>query len=339
MAVWVVKGGSHGEFEEAFLSQRVIGKGGRLPNISSVTSREELRRLFESSHPDAQSSQVANHVGQYWSLLMNMEEGELVVVPLKTTHNVAVGRIAGPYEYREDLPDTLHHVRPVEWMNTEVPRDAFDQDLLYSFGAFITVGRVNREQAEQRILAALEQRTVQSSVSAPPVPAEQARTAAEEALDLEAAVRDQIRLFISANFAGHNLTRLVGGILQAQGFAITLSPPGADQGVDILAGQGALGLGSPRVVVQVKTGQAGIDEFRSLRGLVTALGADQGLLVAWRGFRGTVRIEAKQDYFKMRLWDGEDLLSALFATYDALGDDIRSELPLQRVWSLVQPTE
>ena len=119
----------------------------------------------------------------------------------------------------------------------------------------------------------------------------------------------------------------------------TLSPPGADKGVDILAGRGPLGLDSPRVVVQVKTGQASIDEFRSLRGLVTALGADQGLLVAWRGYKGTVRTEAKQDYFKMRLWDAEDLLTALFSVYDRLSASVRSELPLQHVWALVPSAE
>ncbi|MDP9342143.1 MAG: restriction endonuclease [Actinomycetota bacterium] len=338
MAVWVVKGGRHGEFEDTFLTEGLIGKGGKLPDLSSVSSREELRRMFEVAYPDAQTSQVANHVGQFWSLLKSMDQGELVVLPLKTTHNVAVGRIDGPYQYREDLVDTLHHVRPVWWINTEVPRDAFDQDLLYSFGALITIGRVNREHAEQRILAAFEQGP--QPAPAPPGGGGQGSDgSAEETPDVEAVARDQIRLFISANFAGHDLARLVGAILQAQGFAVTLSPPGADQGVDILAGHGALGLDSPRVVVQVKTGQAGIEEFRSLRGLVTALAADQGLLVAWRGFKGTVRTEAKQDYFKMRLWDAEDLLSALLSVYEKLGEDVRSELPLQRVWALVPSVE
>ena len=158
MAVCVVKGGRHGEFEETFLSQGLIGKGGQLPDLSAVNSRDELRHIFETAYPDAQAGQVSNHVGQFWSLLKNMEQGELVVLPLKTTHNVAVGRIDGPYQYREDLFETLHHVRPVQWINTDVPRDAFDQDLLYSFGAFITIGRVKREHAEERILAAFQQR-------------------------------------------------------------------------------------------------------------------------------------------------------------------------------------
>lgn len=337
MAVWVVKGGRNGEFEETFLGHGVIGKGGRLPDLSAVGSVDELRSIFEAANPEAKKSQVSNHVGQFWSLRNRMEKDELVVVPLKTTGNVAVGRIDGEYQYREDLGENLHHVRPARWIETEAPRDAFDQDLLYSFGAFITVGRVKRDLAEERILGALEQE--QKPVLAQPATAEETVAEVEEAPDVEAVAREQVRQFISANFAGHELARLVGAILEAQGFMITLSPPGADKGVDILAGHGPLGLDSPRVVVQVKTGQAGIDEFRSLRGLVTTLGADQGLLVAWRGYKGTVRAEAKSDYFIMRLWDAEDLLTALFSIYRELPEDLRSELPLQRVWALVPPSE
>lgn len=43
-----------------------------------------------------------------------------------------------------------HSVR-VKWLNTEVPRSTFDQDLLYSFGAFMTVCRMARNDAEARV--------------------------------------------------------------------------------------------------------------------------------------------------------------------------------------------
>jgi hypothetical protein len=79
MAVWIVKGGSQGEFEERFLSQGVVGKGGKLPDLSAVRSVDEIREIFEELSPDAKKSQVANHVGQFWSLLRRMEKGELVV--------------------------------------------------------------------------------------------------------------------------------------------------------------------------------------------------------------------------------------------------------------------
>jgi restriction system protein len=337
MAVWIVKGGRQGEFEEAFLSNGVVGKGGQLSDLTKVQSIEDLRRLFEDSHPQFKKSQVSNHVGQFWSLLKRMEKGELVVTPLKTTGTIAVGRVDGEYEYRSDLGPNLHHVRPVDWIQTEVPRDSFDQDLLYSFGAFITIGRVKRDRAEERILKSIGQKPKVPSISTGSE--EDVVAELEEAPDVEAVAREQIRQFISANFAGHALARLVGAILAGQGFMVTVSPPGADKGVDILAGRGSLGLDSPRVVVQVKTGQAGIDEFRSLRGLVTVMAADQGLLVAWGGFKGTVRAEAKQDYFKMRLWDAEEVLTSLFSVYEVLPEDVRSELPLQRLWSLVPSGE
>lgn len=49
MAVWIVKGGRQGEFEERFLSQGVVGKGGVLPDLSTVQSVTELRQKFEET--------------------------------------------------------------------------------------------------------------------------------------------------------------------------------------------------------------------------------------------------------------------------------------------------
>jgi restriction system protein len=218
-------------------------------------------------------------------------------MPLKTSGTVAVGRITGPYEYRVDLGPDVHHVRSVRWLRTDIPRDAFDQDLLYSFGAFLTFGQVRRDLAEERILAALEGEERPAGART-----EEEHEDVGEAPDVEEVAREQIRQAIGQRFAGRELAALVGAVLGAQGLHVAVSPPGADQGIDIRAGVGPMGLDSPRLLVQVKTGQAGIDEFRALRGLVNAHGADQGLLVAWGGFRGTVLTEARREYFLIRLW-------------------------------------
>jgi restriction system protein len=45
--------------------------------------------------------------------------------------------------------------------------------------------------------------------------------------------------------------------------------------------------------------------------------------------------EAKRDYFLIRLWDADELLGALFDVYDELPGDVKSALPLKRVWALV----
>ena len=259
-----------------------------------------------------------------------MQEGELVVLPLKTSGTIAVGRIAGPYAYRDDLGADFKHARPVSWLATEVPRDAFDQDLLYSFGAFLTIGRVNRENAEQRVMKAIG-----AAGEEPGAAPEEESTEAEIAIDPAQLAREQIRQQITQTIAGHDLADLVGAIFEARGFAVTISAPGPDGGVDLLMGSGATGRESPRIVGQVKTGQAGIDQYRATFGLKESMNADQGLLVAWGGFRGRVKREARSAHFSMLVWDADDLLDALFDAYDSIRGDVRSKLPLQRAWVLV----
>lgn len=64
--------------------------------------------------------------------------------------------------------------------------------------------------------------------------------------DLEELARDQIARALEAKCKGHDLTRLVGAILQAQGYTTCRGPEGADGGADILAGAGPHGFGQSR---------------------------------------------------------------------------------------------
>jgi restriction system protein len=332
VAVWTVKGGRHGEREERCLDHGVIGGGWEdIPDLSTIASKDELSSLCEASSPSWSSRTRANYVAQLWSLRERMSDGELAVLPLKTSGTIAVGRITGPYEYRDDLGSDFRHTRPVEWLAKEVSRDSFDQDLLYSFGAFLTIGRVHRENAEQRILKAIG--------AAAEVPEAEENgdegPEAETSIDPAQLAREQIRQHITQTIAGHDLADLVGAIFEARGFTVTVSPPGPDGGVDLLMGSGSTGRESPRVVAQVKTGQAGVEQYRSIFGLKESKQADQGLLVAWGGFKGHARREAQEQPFSMLLWDADDLLDALFDAYGSIRDDIRSRLPLQRMWVMV----
>lgn len=45
----------------------------------------------------------------------------------------------------------FHHCINVRWIQQDIPRSNFDQDILYSLGAFITVCRIKRNDAEKRI--------------------------------------------------------------------------------------------------------------------------------------------------------------------------------------------
>ena len=154
--------------------------------------------------------------------------------------------------------------------------------------------------------------------------------------DLELLSQDQIAHLINAHFKGHNLTRLVDAILRAKGYTTYVSPEGADGGADILAGSGQLGFGQPRLCVEVKSEDGPIDRptVDKLLGAVTKFGADEGLFVAWGGFKSTVAKELATSFFKVRLWNRADLLEQLFETYDRLDEDIRAELPLKRIWTV-----
>ena len=330
MAVWLVRAGRRGEQEQIALDQGLVTIGwNELPNLSAVKSREALADLYRQIFPDASAGKTANHVGQVWAFRNRMKEGDLAVLPLHIQSAIAIGEITGPYQYRDDLGSEVHHSRPVKWLRTDIPRTAFDQDLLYSLGAFMTVCQISRNHAEKRIQNVLAGKQ------------EHAITHLEdgdgEMLDIEQAARDQILEYIQQRFAGHKLADLVDAVLQAEGYLTRVSTPGPDGGVDILAGSGPLGFGDPRMCIQVKSSSspADVNVLRGLQGILQNFHADQGLLVSWGGFKSTVLQEARQSFFSIRLWDSGDLLKAIFKNYEKFPDQLQAELPLKRTWALV----
>lgn len=62
--------------------------------------------------------------------------------------------------------------------------------------------------------------------------------------------------------------------------------------------------------------------------------ADKGLLVSWGGFKTSVDREIPNQFFRVRLWDRNEIIEQLLKHYDKLDEDIRAEIPLKRMWSL-----
>ena len=340
MAVWLIRAGGRGEFEQKFLSEnRVYVTWNELNvDLSDLETREALQADMAARYPDTKAKAILNWASQVYPFAHKMKVGDLVVLPLKTQPAIAMGEIRSGYHFAPEGPDPYFHWREVEWL-AEVPRDHFGQDLLYSFGAFLTICQIKRNNAEARLTAmrrndwAAEQ--LEAVVGSKAEPGGDADDLTE-ATDLEEVGNDQIAKLISARFKGHDLTRLVDAVLRAQGYTTWQSPSGADGGVDILAGTGPLGFGSPRLCVEVKSEAAQIDRptVDKLLGAMTKFGADQGLFVAWGGFKASVPKEMAPSYFRMRLWNRTDFLEQLFANYDRLDEEIRAELPLKRVWTV-----
>ena len=64
------------------------------------------------------------------------------------------------------------------------------------------------------------------------------------------------------------------------------------------------------------------------------VGAEYGLLVSWSGFKSSVEQERGNQFFKIRLWDANDVIDELFNNYDKLSSDLQAEIPLKRIWML-----
>ena len=229
MTFWVVRAGRTGEFEETFLSQGLAGiHFGVRPSVAGFDSRESLRENMRSR----------GAADQVWRFIHDICIGDMVVLPRKRPRVVAVGRVSGDYQYREELD--APHVRPVGWEAQDIPRSAFDQDLLYSMGGLATVFRVRASNAESRISSLLAEHLT-GVASAEPGPTPLADEDFEFKVDLEEQIHDRIIDRLRQRFSGTRLEYLVAEILRASGYRALETRQGPDGGIDVVAGQGDMG--------------------------------------------------------------------------------------------------
>jgi len=334
VSFWVIRAGRHGEQEDtAFKEGLVCHSWNELPDYSSFPTKDDLRPLYVKTYPSATISQVNSGLGQVWRFAREIQQGDLVALPLKAQGAFSFGRVTGEYQFKRVAPNVMH-IRRVEWLKT-VPRSVLPEGLLRSMNSMLTVFKVDGHDAEiDGILG--------RPASHPPTPPESAEAQTAQApVDLEETARDEILLFIQSKFKGHDLARLVDAVLRAQGYKTEVSRPGPDGGVDILAGSGPLGLDQPRLCVQVKSGSGpeGQKTYNELHGVVSKFDSGQGLFVSWGGFTQQVKQDARKDFFKIRLWNQVDLVDAILQCYEHLDEDIRGELPLKRIWVMVAEPE
>src|SRR5699024_2729463 len=96
---------------------------------------------------------LINHAGQIWSFVKVMDMNDWIVMPSKKQPVIYIGRITSQYTHNPNGSSPFFHYRTVEWIGQEIPRTYFAQDLLYSFGAFMTICRIQRNNALARVQA------------------------------------------------------------------------------------------------------------------------------------------------------------------------------------------
>lgn len=325
---WVIRAGRLGERDTWALEHGFSGAGFQdFPDFTECTTKDEVAALIQVALPGASTGRIHTHTGQLWALRSRVTEGDLLVMPLKTTKQIALGVKSSGYLYRAEDPERdKRHVVRVDWRRVDLPRTAVKQDLLFTLGSALSIFAPSKNNAVVRLEHLLTHGIDPGFASTMGLPGGGGATpigdtgtegdvdTPELTTDIEQVAADQITVRIAEDFAGHALATLVTALLTAEGFVCTQSPPGPDGGIDVMAGRGPLGLDSPRLLAQVKSGgQIGSPVVTQLHGVMSTYGADQGLLVAWGGLSKQARDALRNQQMRVRVWEAADVVESVLA--------------------------
>ena len=152
---WIVRGGANGEFEKEALEKGLAIPGfAEVGNLNRISSVDEVRDLIQRGPLQSEKgATISFWAREIWAFKDSIKRGDLIVLPLKTSRTIAIGEMVGGYKYRPEAQEGAGHVREVKWINTEVPRDSLDKDLLDSVNAPPTIYQSKAENAEKRFRA------------------------------------------------------------------------------------------------------------------------------------------------------------------------------------------
>ncbi|WP_415878495.1 restriction endonuclease [Methylomonas sp. TEB] len=151
MAIWLIRAGSHGEYEQKFIQENrvYVTWDGLDVNLAKLKQRVDLTAAMNERYPDTKPKAIQNWVSQVWPFAHEIKLGDWVILPLKSQPAIYIGEVTGGYQFQANGPTPFYHWMSVKWIWEAIPRANFSQDLLYSFGAFLTICRIQRNNAEQ----------------------------------------------------------------------------------------------------------------------------------------------------------------------------------------------
>jgi restriction system protein len=322
--IWGIHGGKGGDADSLFLKGNCIAVGWeKMGDLGTIKpDREAFKAKVAESYPDAKPGAIPNNAGQLFRFVHEMKPGDLVVYPSKRDRQVHLGTVDGPYRYDAGKGEGYPNVRPVKWLKA-VPRTRFSQGALYEIGSAMSLFQVKNYADEFR--AALEG----TAKAAQPV--SQDETVAVVAEEIEETTRDFIIKRLAQQLKGHPFADLVAHLLGAMGYRCRVSPPGTDEGVDIIAHKDELGFEPPIIKVQVKSseGKTGDPDVSALYGKVGS--GEFGLVVALGTFSPQAKSFARSKG-NLRLIDGEELVRLILQHYERFDSVYKGLLPLKRVY-------
>ena len=142
--VWVVRTDG-GKYTDHFLSGGYAAVGWF--DLSSVDTRDQLRKVYELEYPETPAGRIANEIGQLAAFRLEMDEGDYVVTPAADRDSLRYGRIVGPcVAFRGDDGCRYRNRRAVNWAETPLRRSSFGESFQRTLGSPRTVFRIGQPE-------------------------------------------------------------------------------------------------------------------------------------------------------------------------------------------------
>lgn len=136
---------------------------------------------------------------------------------------------------------------------------------------------------------------------------------------------------MSTELKGHPFAGFIADLLRTMGFRTRVSPPGADQGIDIVAHRDELGLERPVIRVQLKSGAGTVGDQEVSAFSAKVAETESGLFVTL----GTYSVPAQnfaRGQPRIRLIAAPELVSMILEHYEDLLPKYKTLIPLRRVY-------
>ena len=325
-SMWMIRAGRKSIYINEFIDNSIVAIGwSQLGNVPIDISRKDLAARVKEVWPDKNKSQVATSVGQLYRFLIEITIGDRVVTYDSAQRVYHVGTITSDARYDEGIIPRYPRLRDVMWEG-KIDRDNLSISTKNSLGAISTLFKIPGS-------AASEMESLLKG-KAPSKDADDEIPGAGEGEQLES-IKEQSREFIKdkiSTLGPYELQNLIAGLLRAMGYKTTVSEPGPDRGVDILASPDGFGFEQPRIVVECKhrNGAMGAQDIRSFLG--GRHKDDKGLYVSTGGFTKDARYEAERANIPVTLMDIDQLVEAVVDHYENMDTETRVLLPLVKLY-------
>lgn len=321
---WMVRAGDHNELIDTWIAHNIASVGWpAVGNPRNYATKYDLlqkaNHIYEERKPSTRQSQMS----QLWRFVNDIKVGDRILSYSKEKREYIIGTVEEEHFHNTSIgnPSYPNHIK-VKWEEKKINRDSLSQSAKNTLGSTLTLFRVDSIENE-----------IEKLLSNEPVSLEPGK--ADQEAD-EEVIEDLIgksTTLIADKIDGLDpwqLQDLVGGLLQAMGYNVRVSPKGPDGGVDVLAFKDAFGFEKPIIKVQVKhrKSSAGSPEIQQL------LGADpihgNSLFVSTGGFTNQALAVAKHSAVKTL--DLDELVDLVIAWYEKMPNEVRALIPLRKMY-------